>query len=119
MEIARSSEMMSGFQHSDTASHADSAEIDTDRSGNTASLNMKILMFPNTHSPVLLLQQCMNIYILRSHLQTATTADFVFPNSSRKLSLFDVIWNGRDSSLHASFTYFYPLCAGHVRNNHY
>ena len=47
-----------------TGTHADSAEIDTDRPGNSVSLNMKILKFPNTHSPAPHQQQCMNIYIL-------------------------------------------------------
>ena len=110
---------MSGIHHSDTATHADGTEIDTDLSWNTASRNMKILKFPNTHSPALHQQQCMNIYILWDHLQTATAGDFVFPNSSRKLSLFDVIWKGWGSSLRTSLTYFYPLCLGRVRNNDY
>jgi hypothetical protein len=82
--------MISAFHHSDKATHADCAEIDTDRHGNTASFNMKILMFPNTHSPALHQKQ----FILCGHLQETAAAAFVFPNNSRKLFLFDVIWNG-------------------------
>jgi hypothetical protein len=107
---------MSAFHHSVTAKHADSAEIDTDRPGNTASLNTKILIFPNTHSPAPHQQQYMNIYILRGNLQTAAAAAFVFPSSSRKLFLFDVIWNAWGSFLQTSFTYLFSAlrraCSG-------
>jgi hypothetical protein len=112
--------MISAFHHSETATQADSPKIDRDRPGNTASLKMKNLMFPNTHSPTPHQQQCMNIYIIWDHLQAgAAPAAFVFPNSSGKLFLFDVIWNGWGSSLQVNFTYFYPLYAEHVLDNRY